>query len=71
MSNLKREEARARASLVLESTEAHKIHYALRFGFKISNNEAKYKALITRLRLAKELKVEAIDIYNESQLVVY
>ena len=46
------------------------MHYALRFGFQASNNEAEYKALIAGLKLAKEMRVESLEIYNDSQLVV-
>ena len=46
------------------------MHCALRFGFKASNNEVEYKALIAGLELAKELKVESLDIFSDSQLVV-
>ena len=48
----------------------HKITYALRFSFKASNNKAKYEALLTGLRLAKQLKVGHLQIFNDSQLVV-
>ena len=48
----------AGARLMLISPERHKITCALRFSFKASNNEAEYEALLTGLRLAKELKVE-------------
>ena len=61
---------RGGAGIVLESLEAHKIHCALRFGFKASNNEAEYEALIVGLHLAKELKVESVEIFSDSQLVV-
>ena len=47
------------------------MHYVLRFRFKASNNEADYKARITELNLAKEMKVESLEIYSDSQLVVY
>ena len=43
---------------------------ALRFEFKASNNEVEYKALIAGLELAKEMKVESLDIFSDSQLVV-
>ena len=46
------------------------MHYALRFGFKASKNEAEYEALIAGLKLAKEMRVESLDIYSDSQLVV-
>ena len=58
------------ASLILVSPEGHRIHYALRFGFKASNNEAEYEALLERLELAEEMKVESLDIFSGSQLVV-
>ena len=59
------------AGLILVSPEGHRVHYALRFGFKASNNETEYKALIAGLKLAKEMKVECLEIYSDSQLVVY
>ena len=38
-----------RVGIMLISPEGHKIHYALRFEFLTSNNEAKYEALIAGL----------------------
>ena len=55
---------------MLISLERHKIHCALRFEFKVSNNKTEYEALIAGLRLAKELQARSIQIYNDSQLVV-
>ena len=56
--------------LILVSPERHRMHCALRFRFKASNNEAKYEALIVGLNLAKEMKVKSLKIYSDSQLVV-
>ena len=42
--------------VLLISSEGHKIPYALGFGFKAINNEAKYEALLAELRLAREVK---------------
>ncbi|KAM2695371.1 hypothetical protein EV1_039872 [Malus domestica] len=44
--------------------------YALRFKFKVSNNEAKYETLLAGLCLAKHLRVKQIDIFSDFQLVV-
>ena len=54
-------DTRSRADIMLISHEGHKIHYALRFGFKASNNEVEYEALIAGLRLAKELQAHSIQ----------
>ena len=35
-----------------------------------SNNETEYEALIARLNLVKEIKVESFKIYSDSQLIV-
>ena len=35
-----------------------KVLYALKFGFKASNNEVKYEALIASLKLAKDMGAE-------------
>ena len=58
------------ASIMLISLEGHKIHCALCFGFKASNNEAEYEALIAGLHLAKDLQACSIQIGSDSQLVV-
>ena len=64
-------EGRSGAGLILVSPEGHRIHYALIFEFKALNNEAKYEALIAGLNVTKEMKVESLEIYSDSQLVVY
>ncbi|PON58537.1 Ribonuclease H, partial [Parasponia andersonii] len=60
----------AGAGLVLISPKGHNIHCALHFEFPASNNEAEYEALIARLKLAQEMKVEMIELYSDSQLIV-
>ena len=57
--------------LILISPEGHLMHCALRFEFKASNNEAEYEALIAGLKLAKEIRVESLEIFSDSQLVVF
>ena len=42
------------------------MYYALRFRFKASNNEVEYEALIAGLKLAKEMKVESLEIFSDS-----
>ena len=54
------------AGQILVSPEGHRMHYALRFVFKASNNEAKYEVLTVGLNLAKEMTVESSEIYSDS-----
>ena len=51
---------------MLISPKRHKIYCALHFGFQASNNKAKYEALIVGLRLARELQVRNLKLYNDS-----
>ena len=63
-------EGQSGAGLILVSPEGHRMHCALRFGFKTSNNEAEYEALIVGLNLAREMRVESLKIYSDPQLIV-
>ena len=56
--------------IILESPTGEKISYALRLEFPASNNEANYEAMIAGLRLAREMGIEKIKVYSDSQLVV-
>lgn len=47
-----------------------KLCNALQFDFKDSKNEAKYKAIITKLRMPKALESKEVQIKGDSQLVV-
>ena len=60
----------SRAGIILISPEGHRFHSALRFGFKAYNNEAEYEALLAGLRVASELKVNSVQCFSDSQLVV-
>ncbi|GKV11644.1 hypothetical protein SLEP1_g22884 [Rubroshorea leprosula] len=44
--------------------------HALKFNFDATNNMAEYEALLLSLQLALELKINAIQVYSDSQLVV-
>ena len=56
--------------MILVSPEGHQMHCALRLGFKALNNEAEYEVLIAGLKLVREMKVESLEVYSDSQLVV-
>ena len=56
--------------MMLISPKGHKIHYAIRFGSKASNNETEYDALIVGLRLTHKLQVRNVKIFNDFELMV-
>ncbi|GFZ14744.1 hypothetical protein Acr_24g0009340 [Actinidia rufa] len=57
-------------SLVLQILSGEQMEYAIYIGFKATNNEVEYEAFLFGLRVAIELEIESLDIYNDSQLVV-
>ncbi|XP_031252577.1 uncharacterized protein LOC116110509, partial [Pistacia vera] len=61
---------RAGAGLFLSSPGGTHIHGILQFGFKVTNNEVEYEALLAKLRLAREMGSTAISIHSDSMLVV-
>ena len=52
----------ASIDLVLTSPEGDLIQQAIRCGFKDTNNEAEYEALIAGLNLAKDMGIKKLDI---------
>ena len=56
--------------LVLTLPEGDLIQQAIRCGFKATNNEAEYEALITGLNLAKDMGIKKLSIRSDSQQVV-
>ena len=58
------------AGLILTSPEGIDIEYVLRFGFRASNNEVEYKAVIVGLNLAYSMEIDQLEVWSDSQLVV-
>ncbi|GFY91030.1 hypothetical protein Acr_07g0012260 [Actinidia rufa] len=58
------------AELVFQAPSGEQMEYAIRIGFKATNNEAGYEALLAGLRVAAELRVDSLDVFSESKLVV-
>ncbi|GAV65298.1 RVT_3 domain-containing protein [Cephalotus follicularis] len=58
------------AGVVLVSSSGWTLEYALLFGFRATNNEAEWEALIDGLTIAKYLEVQKIEASSDSQLVV-
>ncbi|XP_073112259.1 uncharacterized protein [Elaeis guineensis] len=58
------------ASLILTNSEGVVTKYALRFDFKVSNNQAEYETLLVSLKMAKELEIDSLKVFTDSQLIV-
>lgn len=57
------------ARIIIIDPNKVKICYALQFGFKASNNEAEYEAIIAGLRMSKALGAKNVHIKSDSQFV--
>ena len=60
----------AGVGLILVNPDGIVVEYALRFKFPTINNGAEYEALIAGIKVAKELEVDRLQAYSDSQLVV-
>ncbi|VFQ63982.1 unnamed protein product [Cuscuta campestris] len=58
------------AGIVLVTPENFRIYYAIRFQFRVSNNEAEYEALINGLKILGKMGVSRVQVYSDSRLVV-
>jgi ribonuclease HI len=58
------------AGVVLTSPKGDKLHYVLQIHFTASNNVTEYEALIHGLKLAKEIGIQRILYFGDSDLVV-
>ena len=50
--------------------EYKRLEHSLKLGFRASNNEAEYKALVAGLRAAHSLEAADMEIHSDSRLVV-
>jgi len=55
--------------VILEGPSGLLIEQALRFAFKVSNNQAEYQALIVGMLLAKQLGAQSLLVKSHSLLV--
>ena len=60
----------ASVGIVIITPEGIRLEHSFRFGFKASNNEAEYEALIARLKTALDFGARDMKVYSDSRLVV-
>ncbi|KAL0445067.1 UNVERIFIED_CONTAM: Retrovirus-related Pol polyprotein from transposon.6 [Sesamum latifolium] len=58
------------AGIIVTSPQGEDLEFAIKFGFKASNNEAEYEALVIGMRMAHEAGARHILTYSDSQLIV-
>ena len=61
---------RAGARIVIIILKGVRLEHSFRLGFKASNNEAKYEALLVGLRTVLGMDARDVEIYSDSRLVV-
>ena len=54
------------ARLIMTSPDGIDTEYALRFGFRASNNEAEYEAVIAGLNLAHFMEADQLEVSSDS-----
>ncbi|XP_065027568.1 uncharacterized protein LOC135651428 [Musa acuminata AAA Group] len=59
----------AGVGLILKSPTGETYERSVRLQFQATNNEAEYEALLHGLRLALEMQVDNLEVFNDSQLV--
>ena len=61
---------RVGAGIVVITPEGIKLEHSFRLGFKASNNEVEYEALLAGLRVVSNLGAKEVEVYSDSRLVV-
>ena len=60
----------AGAGIVIITPEGIRLEHSFRLGFKASNNEAEYEALLAELKTVLGIGARDVETYSDSRLVV-
>ncbi|XP_075663328.1 uncharacterized protein LOC142632896 [Castanea sativa] len=58
------------AGIVIITPEGIKLEHSFRLGFRASNNEAEYEALLAGLKVVLDLGAKEVQIYSDSRVLV-
>ena len=58
------------AGIVIITPEGIRLEHSFRLGFRASNNEAEYEALLAGLRAILDLGALEVEVFSNSRLVV-
>ena len=61
---------RAGARIVIITSKGIRVEHSFKMGFKASNNEAEYEALLAGLRADLNLDERELKVYSNSRLIV-
>ena len=61
---------RGRTSVVITFPEGDILKYGIQLKFPVTNNEAKYEAILTGLRIAQALGAKNALLRSDSQLII-
>ena len=56
----------SRAGMILTGPDNFYTEYSLRFSFEAINNQAKYEALLTCLKLTEQLRAKHLKVFIDS-----
>ena len=60
----------AGAGIVIITPKGIRLEHSFRLGFRASNNEVEYEALLVGLRVVTGMGARDVEVYKDSQLVV-
>ena len=60
----------AEAGILIVTPEGIRLEHSFKLGFRASNNEAKYEALLAGLRVVLDMGAQEVEVYSDSRLVV-
>ncbi|KAL0433382.1 UNVERIFIED_CONTAM: hypothetical protein Slati_2672500 [Sesamum latifolium] len=58
------------AGIVITSPQGEDMKFAIKFDFKVSNNDAEYEALVLGMRMTQDARASHLIAYSDSQLIV-
>ena len=60
----------AGARIVIITPEGIRLEHSFRLGFRASNNEAEYEALLQGMAMVQKMGGKALEVFSDSRLVV-
>ncbi|XP_062155173.1 uncharacterized protein LOC133863227 [Alnus glutinosa] len=61
---------RCRARITFRGPNREEFRYALKFGFAATNNKAEYEAVLSAMKIAREMGIMNLEIRSDSRVVV-